>query len=343
VQLVNVTDGYQTWSDRYDREMEDIFEIEDDISLAVVEQLQLSLNPREERMLRKVSTQNVEAYEAYLRGHQYLKLSGKKNTRFAIQLFKQAIEIDPDFAASYAATAFAYSNLYMYLDPAETNLEMTLKYSNDALELAPDLVDSHVARALALTFTPEADKATWEFELAIKLDPKSWNAHYLFARHCWMIGDFDRTVTLFKRAIELQPEDYQSPILLANVYKKLDNQGKMNEMMDYGISAARQRLTLNPDEVRAVYLCAAALAERGEEEEALKMVEQALRIDPYDPSVLYNLTCTYSALGKLDEAMSTLESSFENGFVNKSWLVNDSSLDPIRSHPRYTELLKKFR
>jgi len=343
VQLVNVADGYQTWSDRYDREMEDIFEIEDDISRSVVEHLQLSLNPREERLIGKVMTQHVEAYELYLRGHQFLKLSGKKNSRFAIQLFNQAIKIDPDFAAAYAAMSLAYANLYMYLDPAENNLRMMLKYSNYALDRAPDLVDSHVARALALTFTPEADKATWEFELAIKLDPKSWKAHYHFARHCWMTGDFDRSVIMFKRAIEIQPEDYQSPVLLANVYKKLGRPKEIKKMLEYGIRAAKQRLTLNPDEVRAIYLCAASLAELDQEEEALEMVDQALKIEPNDPGVLYNLACTYSGLGKVDEAITMLEASFDNGFVNKSWLVNDSSLDPIRSDPRYQELLKKFR
>ncbi len=342
VQLINVEDGYQTWSDRYDREMEDIFEIEDDIARSVVKQLKLTLSPREERLMRKVATQSVEAYEAYLKGYQFVHLSGKKRTRHAIEMFKQAIEIDPHFAAAYAATAYAYANLYMYFDPDRKNLEMTEKYSNEALELAPDLVDSHLARAMALTFTKESERATWEYDLALKLDPMSWEAHYQYARHCWMIGEFERAVTLFRRAMELRPEDYQAPCLLSNIYRQLNRSEEEKEATEFALKAARKRLSLNPDEVRALYLGAACLAVLGETDEAMEWADRAKKMEPNDPGVLYNLACVYASLNQVERAMSTLEDAIANGFANKSWLVNDSSLGNLRPLPQYEELLKKL-
>src|SRR5688572_32166505 len=181
-QLVNVADGYHLWSERYDREMEDVFAIQDDISQAIVKALRVILSEGEKKQIEKARAENVQAYDYYLRGRQYFHHFRRKSLEYARQMFNKAIEIDREYARAYAGVADSCSMLYTYFDAREFNLKQADIASHKALELEPELAEAHVARGLAVSLSKRFDEAEREFEIAMKLDPKLFEAPYWYGR-----------------------------------------------------------------------------------------------------------------------------------------------------------------
>jgi len=151
VKLINVADGYHLWSKRYEKELEDIFDIQNEIAQSIVQALKIKLSTKEKSKLEKVNTQNVKAYDFYIRGRNYFNKSHQDKTILAIPLFKKAIEIDENYALAFAGLADVYSEIYMYYDRTDENLQQALKASKKALELDPQLAEAHSARGVALT------------------------------------------------------------------------------------------------------------------------------------------------------------------------------------------------
>lgn len=171
-QLVNVADGYHLWSERYDRELEDVFAIQDDISQAIVKALRVILTEGEKKAIEKARVVNVQAYDFYLRGQQYFHQWRRKSMEYARQMYNRAVEIDPEYALAHAGIADACSLLYTNWDARESNLRQADIASTRALELEPGLAEAHVARGIALSLTKQFQEADQEFETALRLNPK---------------------------------------------------------------------------------------------------------------------------------------------------------------------------
>jgi serine/threonine protein kinase/Tfp pilus assembly protein PilF len=339
-QLVNVADGYQLWSDRYDREMEDVFAIQDEISQAIVKALRVILSEDEKKAIEKVRSVNVQAYDFYLRGRQFFNQLGRKNLEFAKQMFNRAIQTDPEYALAYAGVADSCSMLYMYFDARDVNLRQADTASRKALELEPDLAEAHVARGLAVSLSKKFDEAEKEFETAMKLDAKLFDAPYFFARARLSQGRASEAAKLFERASLLRPEDYQAPHLLAQAYESLGDLEEAKVWRRRAIQIIDERLEFNPDDTRALIMGATSRAILGDNERAIEMAAQALAVDPDDAGLLYNVACTYASLGQLEDAMDVLERAVDKGYAHKEWMEHDPDLEPIRSSPRYQALLQ---
>src|SRR5687768_3300833 len=225
-QLVNVADGSNLWSEKYDREIEDIFAIQDDISAAIVKALRVILTEGEKQQIAKARTENVQAYDYYLRGRQYFHQLRRKSLEYARQMFNKAIEIDPDYARAWAGIADSCSMLYTYFDAREFNLRQADTASRKALDLEPELAEAHVARGLAVSLSKGFDEAEKEFEVAMKLDPKLFEGPYWYGRAMLSAGRYQDAVRLLERASTLRPEDYQAPGFLAQAYNSLDMSGE---------------------------------------------------------------------------------------------------------------------
>jgi tetratricopeptide (TPR) repeat protein len=337
-QLVNVADGSNLWSEKYDREIEDIFAIQDDISQAIVKALRVILTEGEKKQIEKARTENVQAYDYYLRGRQYFHQLRRKSLEYARQMFNKAIEIDRDYARAYAGVADSCSMLYTYFDAREFNLRQADIASHKALELEPELAEAHVARGLAVSLSKRFDEAEQEFEKAMKLDPKLFEAPYWYGRALQSAGRFQEAVKMFERASSLRPEDYQAAGFAALAYASLG----MAEERDTGLRRAlklmEDRLELNPDDARAANLAAAFLARLGDLSKAVEYADRSLAIDPEDPMLLYNVACTYVALKRTDDAMNCLERAVDKGFGHKEWIDHDPDLDPLRENLRFQAL-----
>jgi len=338
-QLVNVADGYQLWSERYDREMEDIFAIQDDISGAIVTALRVILSEDEKKAMGQARTENLQAYEFYLRGRQFFDVR-RKSLEYARQMFKRAIELDPDYALAYAGVADCCSLLYMMFDARESNLKQAESASNTALQLAPDLAEAHLAKGIAFSLSKNYGDAEREFEKAMRLDPKLFEAPYFYGRACLAQGRFDEAVKLFKTACALRPEDFQAVSFLAQAYESLGQIAERDSANIRAVKLIEERLELNPDDARAWNLGAGTLATQGDTERALEFARKSVAIDPDDPMLLYNIACTYARLGRPEESLTTLEHAVDKGYGHKDWVEHDPDFDSIRDTPRFQAILE---
>ena len=344
VQLVNVEDGYQLWSNRYDRELKDVFAIQDEIAQNIVESLQVKLTPKAKQAAKKAAPADVQAYDYYLKGRKFFYEFRAKGFELARQMFARAIVIDDRYARAYAGVADCCSFLYMYFDSSESNLQEADTASRKAVEIGPDSAEAHASRGLALSQSRNYDKADKEFKKAIELNPKLYEAHYFHGRALFAQGRHEEASKKFEEAGRVNPEDYQSPFFLAQTYLSLGRRAYAAVNLRKAVEAAKKHLSFHADDARALYLGAGGLVELGELDMAQEWVARALEIDPDDALVLYNVACIYAQLGENDKALDCLERSLQTagGIGSLSWMKNDPYFDPLRTHPRYLVLVEKI-
>jgi len=340
-QLLETRTGHGVWAERYDRQLEDIFAIQDEIVQSIAKALRVMLTEQEKQAIAKAPTANVKAYDYYLRGRQFFYQFRRRGYDFARQLFTRAIEIDPGYARAYAGIADCYSYLYMYWDATEGNLKAAEEASHRALLLDPELAEAHVARGLAISLSKQYDDARIEFETAIRLDPNIFEAYYFHARACFQQGKLEEAAKLFEHASQVNPDDYQSPAMLGMVYSGLGREDESMEANRRAMLAAEKHLELHPDDARALYLGAAALCHLGERSRSLDWARRALAIDPEDCGILYNIACVYSLQGKAEEAIDCLEKAMVHAQWYKRWIEHDPDLNNLRDHPRFQALLQR--
>jgi serine/threonine protein kinase/tetratricopeptide (TPR) repeat protein len=340
-QLVNVANGLQLWSERYDREMEDVFAIQDEIAQNIVKALRVVLSEDEKREIKKAATDNVEAYDYYLRGRRFFHQHRRTSLEFARQMFTRAIEVDPGYARAYAGVADCCSILYMYFDARLSNLKQADKASLKALQLDPDLAEAHSARGLAFSLSKEYDKAGEEFEMAMKLDPKLYEAPYFYGRACIAQGKSTEAVPLFEKACKLRPEDYQAPSFLAQAFAGQGRIAEANKASQRAVSSIEGWLDTNPDDARALNLGAGIWSNLGQTEKALEWAKRSLEIDPEDPQLLYNVACVYAIEGMKDDALQCLERAIDKGYGHLEWMEHDSDLNSLRNDKRFKALIER--
>ncbi|MBN2458696.1 protein kinase [Candidatus Woesearchaeota archaeon] len=339
VKLINVADGFQLWSKKYDKELKDIFQIQNEISEGVVKTFELSLTPSERRFMRQVSTENIDAYEHYLRGREYFRLTNKKGMEFAIQLFSRAIEIDRNYALAHAGMADSLAFLYLHSQRNPDYIAQADAVSKKALKLDPDLMEVHISRGTVLSLMDKAEEAEKEFDAAVKLAPNSFEAHYTYARELFSQGKKDMAIKHYERAYELRPEDYQPPTLVAQSYDDLGMKEKGADARRRGVKAVEKHLELHPDDTRALYMGANSLVCLGEKEKALEWARRAYELEPKDSMLLYNLACIYSLAEETDLAIISLQRAVSCGFAHVEWLKQDSNLDSVREKAEFKELV----
>jgi serine/threonine protein kinase/Tfp pilus assembly protein PilF len=347
VQLVKVEDGYHLWSNRYDRELKDVFAIQDEIAQKIVEALQITLSPTAKEKTKKAekeAPEDVQAYDYYLKGRKFFYEFRAKGFELARQMFARAIVIDANYSRAYAGVADCCSSLFSYYDASEENLHEADTSSRKAVELDPESAEARASRGLALTLKEDYEAADKEFLKAIELNPKSYEAHYFFARCLFSQGRHAEAVKEYEKACEVNPEDYQAPFFLAQTYLSVGRRAYAAANLRKAVEAAKKHLAFNADDARALYLGAGGLVELGELDMALEWVQRAQEIDPDDALVLYNVACIYAQLGENDQALDCLERSYQNAVSTDSlnWMQEDPYFDPVRDHPRYQALVSKL-
>jgi TolB-like protein len=339
VRLLNSATGFQIWAETYDRGIGDVFAIQEEIALKVAESLKITLTAKEEAALERVPTRNTEAYDLYLRGRQYYYRHGPIDIEAAIQLFTNAIQRDPGFAMAYAGLADCWSYLYLYAEPRDAVREQAEWAGGLAVDLDPESAQAHVSRALALSLHGSKAEAQQDFETAIRIEPLLFEANYFFARHLAAAGDTRRSLELYERASQARPDDYQSPLLMAQIYDELGREPEGRSARLRGIELAEERLKLYPDDARAVYMAASGMAALGQRESAAELAARAIAMRPGDSLLLYNVGCVYAVLGNFDEALVALEQAIRNGLRQKQWFERDSHLQVLRKDRRFAGLM----
>jgi adenylate cyclase len=339
-QLAETRTGHSVWAERYDRELKDVFEIQDEIAQNIARALRVMLTEKEKREIEKVPTSEVQAYDYYLRGRQVFYQFRRKGLEFARQMFARATVIDPSYARAYASVADCCSFLYMYCEASEDNLREAAAASRRAVELDPESAEAHASRGLAESLSKNYQAAEKEFETAIRLNPDLFDAFYLYGRSCFAQGQMEKAAGLFEKAARLNPADYQSRVNLGGCLKSLGRMEESRQANADAWRAAERHVELYPEDARALYLGAGALIETGDVKRSLEWVARALAIDPEETSILYNVACTYSILGEKEQALDCLEKAVRNGFGHKEWIENDPDFTSLHNHPRFRALLQ---
>jgi len=341
-QLVNGKNGGHVWAERYDRELTDIFAIQDEITHAIVDQLKVKLRPQEKKSIEQVPTENMEAYTYYLRGREFFHRWSKRYFELARRMFEKAVELDPKYAKAYAGIADCDSYL-LNTYHANISTDDILATAAKALALNPDLAEAHASRGVALAAAQRFAQAKAEFERAMALNPQSFEAHYYYARSSFAHGDAAHAAALFERALEIRPDDYQSACLLAQTYRALGRAQHAEGMARRAVELTERELNRHPEDARPAQLGAGVLIDLGENDRAREWTARAIAIEPDDPLAQYNAACAYVQLGDTEPALDLLERCLPNlGSEKVNWSKYDPDLEPIRQHPRFQRLLTRL-
>ena len=344
-QLIDGATGGHLWANRYDRSLDDIFALQDEITGSIVDILKVKLLPEEREGIASHSTISVDAYQYYLMGRSfYLRGIDKHSLRIAREMFVKAVEIDPRYARAYAAIAICESYLSMG-DPHAT-YESSLANSLRALELDPQLAEAYAVKGLALYADGRYAEATPEFERALRLGPDLFETHFFYARNCRLQGRHEQAAALFKRAATLRSNDFRSLGLLAEAYKALGRRDDLMVAARQCLGRVEAEVEAHPDNAGAFAFGSAILAELGQGARAKEWASLANMIAPDDYLAHYNVARTYAILGERDTALDWLERAFRSSAVWQRrlalWMKSDQDIDPLRGHPRFRRLPQRL-
>ena len=343
-QLIDGATGGHIWAERYDRDLTDIFDLQDEISQAIVEALKLKLLPAEKRAIEQRGTASVEAYNLYLMARRYYFGGGNEGPRRAEameRLCKRAVEIDPGYAQAWAMIATAQQTLHY----AHGRKEDGEAAAERALLLDPSLAAAHAVRALHLSDRGLKAEATAEFRMALALNPESFEANMGAGRHSYRDGQYDEACRYFAKAAELSEGDFDSVGMLTSACAAKGDVAGMRRAAQRAVDRAERALTQDNGDVVATSYGAYALAALGERDRAKEWIEQALLIDPENLHMRYNLACAVSVyLNEPEFALSVLTPSFAVATLD---FLRHAEVDPdlanARLDPRFGALLEASR
>ena len=341
-QLIEADSDSHLWSETYDREMKDVFAIQDDIAQSIVRALQVTLSPQERRAMQSVATSDPEAYDYYLRGRNYMYSMARRDYEHAIRMFDQAIKLDSKYALAYAGLADAYSHMYRYVEATAENVEKANRASEQAVVLDRDSAEAHASRGLALFISERYVEAESEFETAIARNPNLFEAWYYYGLAASSQGRVEKAAELYTKASEVNPADFQVPMFLAMAYASLNRKQDEMRVRLGALGTLERHLKLNPHDTRAIYFAAQNLYRIGERDKAVAMEEQAMKQGVNEPVVLYNVACFYTGLGEIQRAIDLLEEAVAQGWGDRAWMENDSDLLSLHDEPRFRALLSRI-
>ncbi len=341
-ELIDAASGFAIWSEVYDRDLEDIFNIQEEIARSIAGALEVKLSRSEHEALGRPSTTDVRAYDHYLRGRKFYFQYRRRGVEFALEMFERAIAVDPSYAPAWAGIADCYCFFYLYVSRTPEYIQKAEAASRRALELDSGLAEAQASWGVAMSVAGRDDEAVAAFEAAIRLDPGLFEARYFYARHSFAHGMLEQAVRLYEEAETIRPEDYQAPLLVAQIYGDLGRAEDAEKAHRRGLRKAEEVLRLHPDDTRARYMGANALVTLGERERGLEWARAALSQEPDEPMLLYNVGCILSLAGETEAAIESLEKAVEKGLTQKGWFEHDSNLDPLRQHPRFQALLARL-
>jgi adenylate cyclase len=333
-QLIDARSGFHVWSTTWDRRVEDMFAIQDEIALCIAAAVEPAQPP---------SAAAITPAELHRRGRAYQHRFGQRAQRFAIELFRQAIALDREYAPAWAALALSHVLLYRYSLASEANRSEALAAARRAIELDATLAEAWTAKGAATTICCDYADAEEAFETALRLGPASFEAHYYYARAATEMGNFAKAAAFYERAAEIDPDDYQALVFASQCYRSL-GQGKRGlDAERRALEIAERALARDPTDARALVLSAAALIHTGRADEARAWVERACALEPDEPHCRYNAACAFVVLGEHDRALDMLEALDLGTMANRAWMEHDVEFDPLRDHPRFKAIMATTR
>ena len=339
-QLIEVSKDNHVWAERYDRDLNDIFALQDEISQAIVKALKLKLMPEEKKAIEQRGTTNLEAYNLYLMARQFSVTGNYGNVRRCeaiIRLCRSATEIDPDYATAWALMAVAQAALKFYFNgPGDGGLAAAER----ALKLDDNLAEAHAARARVLTSDGRYDEAMIEIEAALRLDPESFEVNAAAARLYFMLSRYADAIRFNEKAAALMESDFSSVSILMTCYKVIGDATNTRLAAQRTLARAEKITTQEPDNGLALGYVVMSLCTLGQSERAKDLAKRAMLLEPDNLTMRYNFGCGFTALGEFDAALDLLGPVFERDAAETvNWAKVDPDLDALRELPRFKAMM----
>jgi len=338
VQLVDTHTDFPHWSERYDRQMEDVFEVQDEIARKIADALRITLSPQEEAALAAKQTENLQAYDLYLRGKSYARRLTRQDFEFALQMFENAVTLDPDFALAHAAIANVCAQTYYLYDRDPVWLERAKAASRKAVALRPHLPEPLVAQAWILHADSQNDEAVRCVRQAIERKSDCEGAYYLLGRALFASGRYQELANVADAAMEASGQDYNIYVPILNALGALGKDETLRNVSQRQILTLENHLKSVPEDARARVLLAGEYASSGRHEDATREANLAVALRPNDAIVLYNLACTFCNMEKKPEALDALRKAWNAGFKDSDWARRDPDLALLHGDPEFERL-----
>jgi len=335
-QLVETRSGHTLWAQRYDREIADVFEVQDEIARSIAQAFRINLTPQEEKSIARKPTENSLAYDYFLRGRSYTR---RESLDYALQMFEQAIKLDPSFALAHAGLANVCGMFFEYHGRSPQWIVRGEAACKRALELDHELAEGLVARGRMYYSQQKYDEAVRLAKQAIARKPDCDGAYNVLGRALFAAGRFVEAALLIDRAVEANGDDYNVYIPYTNCLDRLGKSDVSRRFREIEMLVLERQLEMVPEDVRARGLLAADYAQIGREDDAVRQAEMAVALRPNDSSVLYNAACTYGVLGRKGLALEMLHRAKDCGYSNWDWVREDPDLLSLRDHPEFKTLL----
>ena len=334
-QLVETHSGHTIWAQRFDREMDDVFEVQDEIARSIAQAFRITLSPQEERKIASKPTENSVAYDYFLRGRSYAR---RESLDFALQMYEQAIKLDPNFAAAHAGVAYICAMIHEIREHNPKWVERGEAACRKALELDPTLAEALVARARLFYSQRKHSEAIDLARNAILLRPDCDGVYNVLGRAYFASGRFEEAAELTEKAIEANGDDYNVYIPFTNALERLGRTEELSRYREMEMVVLERQLELVPEDVRARSLLAADYANLRRSDDAVRHLEMAIALRPGDSNVLYNSACTYCVLGRKAEALDLIRRALSHGYANFDWPRQDPDLKLLHDDPEFLKL-----
>ncbi len=337
-QLVDTRTDFPVWSERFDREMKDVFEVQDEIARKIAEALRVTLSPQELEALAVKPTENLQAYDLYLRGKRYARRQTRQDLEFALQMFENAVTMDPSFALAYAACANACAMFYCNFSRDLVWVDRAREASGKAVALRWDLPEVQVSQAWVLYAAELHDEAVRMVKKAIERKRDCEGAYYLLCRSLFAAGRHKEVLEVADAAIKASGEDYNVYVPILNALGAIQEEEARLTMSRRFIAALENHLKQVPEDPRARVLLGVNYARTGREEDAMRELNLAITLRANEASILYNAACAFCDLKRKPEALDTLRKAWEAGFHDAVWARRDPGLGLLHGDPEFERL-----
>jgi serine/threonine protein kinase/Tfp pilus assembly protein PilF len=337
-QLVDTHTDFPLWSERYDREMKDVFEVQDEIARKIAEALRVTLTPQEQEALAAKPTENLQAYDLYLRGKSYARRLMRQDLEFALQMFENAVSLDPNFALAHAASANVCAQHHYNYGRDVVWMERAMVASKKAFSLRPDLPEVQVGQAWVLYAAGQYDDAVQMVQQAIERKRDCEGAYYLLCRALFTAGRYQEVASIVDVALESSGEDYNIYVPIVNSLRALGKEEAVRNVGQRRVASLENHLKQIPEDARARVHLANEYAALNRIEDAIRETNLAITLRGNEATVLYNAACVFCGLKRKAEALDCIRKAWEAGFKDAGWARRDPDLSILHGDPEFERL-----
>jgi len=337
-QLVDAASDSLLWSERYDREMADVFAVQDEIARKIAEALRVTLSPQEQEAIAVKPTANLQAYDLYLRGRSYARRHTRQDLEFALQMFENAVSLDHEFALAYAAISNVCAQYHYNYERQKVWLDRSRDASRKAIALQPHLPEVKIAQAWILYTQAQYEEAAHVAQEAVERKRDTEGAYYLMLRALFAAGRYQDVAAVADAALEASGTDYNVYVPITNALGALGKKDALENMRQREIQALENHLKTVPEDARARSVLAGDYAAMGRVDDAVREANLSITLRPNEATVLYNAACVFCQIERKPEALQALRKAWEAGFIDPSWARRDPDLAILHGDPEFERL-----